>query len=129
MIMVLFQDWPISKSMHAFSGGAGWRRKSVPGAVMREAALCVVAALALQACAMLPSFTAPGDVSQTPLPASTRPAYNLSGYPPSFKEGYIDGCETAKGSAYGKKDPQRFGSDNQYRMGWSDGVDLCRGTR
>jgi hypothetical protein len=91
---------------------------------MRKAVLCMVAAITLQACAM--SFPAPGDVSQTTLPASTRPAYNLSGYPPSFKEGYIDGCETAKGSAYGKKDPQRFGSDNQYRMGWSDGFDLCR---
>jgi hypothetical protein len=122
--MVLFQVWSISKSMHAFSGGAGWRRKSVPGAVIREAVLCVVAALALQACAMSTSFT-----TQTPLPPSTRPAYNLSGYPPSFKEGYIDGCESAKGSAYGKKDPQRFGSDNQYRMGWSDGFDLCRSGR
>ena len=60
-----------------------------------------------------------------PLPPSTRPTYNLAGYPPSFKDGYIDGCETAKKSTYGFKDEKRFTEDNQYRNGWKDGYNLC----
>ena len=62
-----------------------------------------------------------------PLPPSTRPTYNLAGYPPAFKDGYIDGCETAKKSTYGFKDEQRFTEDNQYRNGWKDGYNLCLG--
>ena len=43
-----------------------------------------------------------------PLVSSTLPTYNLAGYRPAFKDGYIDGCETAKRSAYGLKDEKRF---------------------
>ena len=64
-----------------------------------------------------------------PLPPSARPTYNLSGYPPAFKEGYIDGCETAKKTSYGYKDERRFAADNQYRAGWNDGFGLCQGKR
>ncbi|SFM65925.1 hypothetical protein [Nitrosomonas communis] len=62
-----------------------------------------------------------------PLPPSTRPTYNLSGYPPATKEGYIDGCETAKKTRYGFKDEQRYRNDGQYRMGWDDGFAICKG--
>ena len=62
-----------------------------------------------------------------PFPPSTRPTYNLSGYPPAFKDGYIDGCETAKKSTYSFKDDQRFTEDNQYRNGWKDGYNMCLG--
>jgi hypothetical protein len=62
-----------------------------------------------------------------PLPLSTRPTYNLAGYPSAFKDGYIDGCETAKKSTYGFKDEQRFIEDKQYRNGWKDGYNLCLG--
>ena len=58
---------------------------------------------------------------------STRPTYNLAGYRPAFKDGYIDGCETAKRSAYGLKDEKRFAEENQYRNGWKDGYNLCLG--
>jgi hypothetical protein len=61
-----------------------------------------------------------------PLPASARPVYNLTGYSPAFKDGYIDGCETAKKSAYGAKDARRISTDTQYRLGWNDGFSLCR---
>jgi hypothetical protein len=64
-----------------------------------------------------------------PLPPSTRPAYNLTGYSAAFKDGYIDGCETAKKTAYGLKDERRFSADSQYRMGWNDGFGVCRGKR
>ena len=62
-----------------------------------------------------------------PLPPSARPTYNLSGYPPAFKDGYIDGCETAKKTSYGHKDERRFAADSQYRAGWNDGFSLCQG--
>ncbi len=60
-----------------------------------------------------------------PLPPSTRPTYNLAGYPPAFKDGYIDGCETAKKTSYGHKDEGRFSKDSQYRNGWKDGFNIC----
>ena len=56
---------------------------------------------------------------------ASRPTYNLAGYPPAVREGYIDGCETAKGSRYGRKDAPRFASDAQYQMGWNDGFGIC----
>lgn len=64
-----------------------------------------------------------------PLPPSARPVYNLAGYPKATQEGYIDGCETAKQSAYAYKDSKRYGADGQYRMGWDDGFSICRKTR
>ena len=45
-----------------------------------------------------------GERPDGPLPATTRPVYNLAGYSPAFKDGYIDGCETAKKTRYGFKD-------------------------
>jgi hypothetical protein len=60
--------------------------------------------------------------------AAPRPAYNLAGYPPAVRDGYIDGCETARNSPYGHKDAKRFEADPRYRMGWNDGFALCSGT-
>jgi len=54
---------------------------------------------------------APGDV-------------NLSGYPPEFRQGYADGCASAKGSR--TRDDKRFHSDYQYAQGWRDGNDICK---
>jgi hypothetical protein len=62
-----------------------------------------------------------------PLASSTLPTYNLAGYRPAFKDGYIDGCETAKKSSYGLKDEKRFAEEDQYRNGWKDGYNLCLG--
>lgn len=56
---------------------------------------------------------------------ASRPTYNLAGYPPGVREGYIDGCESAKKTQYGRKDPQRFANDAQYKMGWNDGFGIC----
>jgi hypothetical protein len=64
-----------------------------------------------------------------PLPPSTRPVYNLTGYPKATQEGYVDGCETAKQTVYGYKDEKRYTADGQYQMGWDDGFSICRGTR
>ena len=57
--------------------------------------------------------------------AASRPTYNLSGYPPAVREGYIDGCESAKKSDYARKDAKRFAGDPQYSMGWNDGFGIC----
>jgi len=57
---------------------------------------------------------------------ATRPTYNLAGYPPAVKEGYIDGCETAKHSQYAHKDTKRMAEDPQYSMGWNDGFGICK---
>ena len=54
------------------------------------------------------------------------PAYNLTGYPPAVRDGYIDGCETAKRSEYARKDAKRMGADPQYAMGWNDGFSICK---
>ena len=56
---------------------------------------------------------------------ATRPAYNLAGYPPAAKEGYIDGCESAKHTQYAHKDAKRMAEDAQYEMGWKDGFGIC----
>jgi hypothetical protein len=84
-------------------------------------------ALVAAACATTPAV----PPVETPAQAqerrakAPRPQYNLSGYPPSARDGYIDGCETAKKSPYAHKDEKRFAADAQYRMGWSDGLSIC----
>jgi hypothetical protein len=57
---------------------------------------------------------------------ASRPTYNLTGYPPAVREGYIDGCESAKRTEYARKDAQRMSGDPQYSMGWNDGFSICR---
>jgi len=56
---------------------------------------------------------------------ASRPTYNLAGYPPAVREGYIDGCESAKRTQYARKDAKRFTEDGQYSMGWNDGFSIC----
>ena len=83
--------------------------------------------LLLASCALL----APAPAEETPAQAAERrakappPAYNLAGYPPAVRDGYIDGCESAKRSPWAHKDEKRFAADGQYRMGWNDGMSIC----
>ena len=94
----------------------------------------IAAALLLLAagCGVLPSRPGPppdppetaGEAKERRARAS-RPTYNLAGYPPGVREGYIDGCESAKGSPYARKDGKRFAADPQYAMGWNDGNAIC----
>ena len=53
------------------------------------------------------------------------PNVNLGGYPPDFRAGYLDGCESAKRPVGHKKDEQRFRREPQYAAGWRDGFDIC----
>lgn len=83
-------------------------------------------------CATRPAFTpVPPDQPETPPQAlerrtkASRPTYNLAGYPPAVREGYIDGCESAKRTEYARRDGKRMGADAQYAMGWNDGFSIC----
>ena len=88
----------------------------------------VVRVLLAAGCAARPIPTAheaPEAAAERRAKAS-RPAYNLAGYPAAVREGYIDGCESAKHSEYARKDAKRMASDPQYEMGWNDGFGICK---
>jgi hypothetical protein len=93
--------------------------------------LALVAVLLASGCAALGPPAPPPDKPETAAQArerrgkAARPEYNLAGYPPAVREGYIDGCESAKGTRLARKDARRFAGDPQYAMGWNDGYGLC----
>ncbi len=98
-------------------------------------ALTAALALLLAACAQtgavqpstpsLPSGTAPGPQQSVPSTVEPPPpGINLSGFPLPYRQGYADGCASAKGSE--RKDAARFAADGNYRTGWQDGLALCR---
>ncbi len=99
---------------------------------MRRQALPLLVLLLAAACAAPPRLAPPPDKPEPPAAArerreqASRPTYNLSGYPPAVREGYIDGCESAKKTQYARKDAKRIASDAQYEMGWNDGFSICR---
>ena len=51
---------------------------------------------------------------------------NLGGYPPAFRAGYADGCDSAKRLVGSTRDEARFKSDPMYATGWRDGYDICK---
>src|SRR5258707_11177173 len=91
----------------------------------------LLAVLLVAGCAAVPPVRPP-DRSETPAQATERrakaapPAYNLTGYPPAVRDGYIDGCETARNTPYARKDAKRMAADGQYSMGWNDGYSICK---
>jgi hypothetical protein len=91
----------------------------------------LLSVLLAAACAAIPPAPPPQKV-ETPAQATQRrssaapPTYNLTGYPPAVRDGYIDGCESAKGTRYANKDAKRMAGDPQYAMGWNDGFSICK---
>jgi hypothetical protein len=87
--------------------------------------------LALAACSSVPPAPVV-EKPETPVQATERrakapaPTYNLTGYPPAVRDGYVDGCESKKGTPLARKDARRFVDDPQYAMGWNDGYSLCK---
>jgi hypothetical protein len=84
-------------------------------------------------CAAVPKGPGTPDATAVPEPykgppraEAPRPKYNLAGYPPAFRDGYIDGCETARESQFARKDAARFAGDGQYKTGWNDGNSICK---
>jgi hypothetical protein len=64
--------------------------------------------------------------ARAPIAPEHRPAganVNLSGFPPEFRQGYADGCSSAKGPRV--RDEARNREQPQYASGWRDGFDIC----
>jgi hypothetical protein len=89
---------------------------------------CLLFAALLPACTTTtppPSQPAPGQSKPAPPPATrSLPNVNLSGYPPAFREGFRDGCDSFRGNY--RRDGTRFNKDNDYTIGWQDGFSICR---
>lgn len=80
--------------------------------------------LAIRFVAVLGAVGALGACAQQSTPA--KPGINLAGFPPEFREGYSDGCNSARAVVGAKKDDARMKSDPQYAQGWRDGYDVCK---
>ena len=97
---------------------------------MRRHTRLLFVALLAAACAA-PPIAPPPEKPEAPAAAqarreqASRPTYNLTGYPPAVRDGYIDGCESAKKTQYARKDAKRMSADAQYEMGWNDGFSIC----
>ena len=91
---------------------------------MRRHLPLILTFLAAGCAAVPPQAETPREATERRARAAP-PTYNLTGYPPAVRDGYIDGCETAKRSQFGRKDAQRFAGDAQYQMGWNDGFGIC----
>ena len=63
------------------------------------------------------------DSTGSPTPSKPSDRVNLSGYSPSFKQGYADGCDSAGASR--RRDEQRYKTETDYMMGWNDGNSAC----
>jgi hypothetical protein len=67
------------------------------------------------------------DAQQSAPERPTAPV-NLSGYSPSFRQGYSDGCDSA-GSLSQRRNENRYKSETDYMMGWNDGFSVCQRRR
>ena len=104
-------------------------RCSVPGSRFWRACRIVVASALLALVAGCATTTAPTVPPATakPTPPNVEPPppnVNLSGFPLEYRQGYADGCASAKGTE--RKDASRLAADGNYRTGWQDGLALCR---
>jgi hypothetical protein len=101
-------------------------RRTVARTARRAAgALLAGALVVLTGCATV--APPPQPTTAPPVPANREPSppnVNLSGFPLPYRQGYADGCSSASGTQ--RKDAARFESDPNYRIGWQDGVTLCR---
>lgn len=81
--------------------------------------MLVPAVVALVAGCAMPQ---PEKAPQRPI---EEPQVNLAGYPPAFRDGYLDGCNTAKRNSKKIQDETRYKNDSMYAAGWRDGFDIC----
>ena len=70
---------------------------------------------------------APSSQPQSSQPRSSQPQVNLSGYSAAFRQGYTDGCDSARSSL--RRDERRYRNDSDYTIGWNDGHSACKGRR
>jgi hypothetical protein len=69
--------------------------------------------------------SAPPPASSQPRAAPPAPKVNLSGFPPDFRRGYADGCDSARSLSLRRDEPS-FRGNAQYAAGWNDGNSVCR---
>jgi hypothetical protein len=87
-------------------------------------ALLIALLVALLAgCSTVAPESRPTDSTGSPAPSKPSDRVNLSGYSPTFKEGYADGCDSAGASR--RRDERRYKSETDYMMGWNDGNSAC----
>jgi hypothetical protein len=63
--------------------------------------------------------------SETPSKPADPPV-NLAGFPAAFKQGYVEGCDSARRGGAPRRDAKRYAEDPQYAAGWRDGLDMCK---
>jgi hypothetical protein len=99
-------------------------------ALSRRLGLPVALVIVVGGCSQVatrPAVEPPARPSAQPIAPDVEPpppAINLSGFPLPYRQGYADGCASAKGAE--RKDATRFTADGNYRTGWQDGLALCR---
>ena len=86
--------------------------------VWGAAAIVLATLLSLPGCQTV-SGGAGTSSAATASPAA--PRYNLAGYSAAFKSGYSDACANPR-----RRSAERFKTDNDYSMGWQEGVSACR---
>jgi hypothetical protein len=64
-----------------------------------------------------------------PAPKPAEAPVNLAGFPPAFKEGYMEGCDSARRGGTPRRDAKRYAEDPQYAAGWRDGLDMCKANK
>lgn len=90
---------------------------------VKRCAVAIAGVLLVGACASV-APTRTGAPERAPAAASRpAPPVNLSGYNAAFKEGYADGCSSARQAP--RRNAQRYGTDTDYTMGWNDGHAMC----
>jgi hypothetical protein len=87
---------------------------------------CALALILLAGCATVepPAPVPVKPASPAPYVEPPPPPVNLQGFPPAYRLGFGDGCATGRGTD--KRDPARFASDGNYRVGWQDGLAQCK---
>jgi len=111
----------------SFASAGSSRVMAVPRALRRASlGFGIVLALACAGCATAPSGAAPVSAvpPATPQAEPPPPPVNLQGFPLGYRQGFGDGCATARGSE--RKDAARLGNDGNYRVGWQDGIAQCK---
>ena len=111
----------------SFASARSLRVMPVPRALRRASlGFGIALVLACAGCATAPSGTAPASTVPPVAPQAEPPPppVNLQGFPLGYRQGFGDGCATARGSE--RKDAARFGNDGNYRVGWQDGIAQCK---
>jgi hypothetical protein len=107
---------------------AAYSRQPIAQRLHVRGMLCAIGvALVAAGCATAPFGPSAPPPAAPPLPRNAEPpppSVNLSGFPLPYRQGYADGCASVSGAE--RKDAARFGGDPNYRMGWQDGLALCR---